>query len=75
MSIRTTCNQTIKTVKRSRVSTMTEIVAWTPTIITSENNSNLVTFDTVADDGTPISYRGYEHIPCGTSQYDANPIP
>jgi hypothetical protein len=75
MSIRTTCNQTIKTVKRDRVSTMTEIVSAAPVVIASENNANLVSFATVADDGTPIAYRGYEHLPCGTSQYDANPIP
>lgn len=75
MPYTTVCNQTSKNLKRDRVSTRTEIVDYLGTVIASENNSNLLNFATVADDGTPITYRGYEHRPCGTAQYDLNPIP
>lgn len=72
MSIRHTCNQTIKSVKRSRTSSMNEVVAVTPTVISVENNTNIVGADVTV--GNAISYRGYEHIPCGTAQYNANAV-
>lgn len=70
MSIRHTKNATTKQTQRNRTSGGIEKVADTPTLITQANNPNIVGADVSA--GNPISYRGHEHIPVGTAQYDEN---
>lgn len=68
----TRCNQTSYNLSRQVTSQTYENNG---TTVALENSDNLVDFDTVADDGTPIIYKGNDHRPCGTNQYDENPVP
>lgn len=70
MSIRHCKNATTYQQKRNSGSGGTEKIAVTPTFATVVNNTNIAGADVTA--GNAITYRGHEHIPVGTAQYDLN---
>ena len=72
MSIRHTKNETTYQQKRNSGSGGIEKIAVTPTLITLANNTNIA--GAVVTAGTAITYRGHEHIPVGTAQYDLNAV-
>lgn len=70
MSIRHTRNATTKVTKRNRTSGGNELIAVDPIVVEFVNNTNIAGADVTA--GNPITYRGSDHIPVGTDQYDLN---
>ena len=70
MPIRTVCNQTAMTVKRSvRASALERVTA---TVTMAENNLNII--GAVVTAGTAIAYAGFDHRACPLPQYDLNAV-
>ena len=72
MSVRTVCNQTIRSTKRSVTCSANEINLMDGSTFAGENNLNLVVFDDGS--GAAWFYPGYDHIPCSTTQNGTQPV-
>jgi len=72
MTVRTVCNQTVRSTTRQVETKAFEVGnAMTYAAIGGENHPNLVNYDGGA--ATAWFYPGYEHIPCSTTQSGTTP--